>query len=112
MNAFTKIWEFNAVQQKPVWRNCGGGVVAGLAAGEELKGAVPRRLEGQVTAIGPMRLLPLYAAKPATRGRCVWAYTSVTSINASSNKNIAVCRDDFYKKTTAMKYRKTEQYKY
>lgn len=46
-------------------------MVAGLAAGEELKGAVPRRLEGQVTAIGPMRLLPLYAAKPATRGRCV-----------------------------------------
>lgn len=46
-------------------------VVSGSAAGEELNGAVPRKLEGQVVAIGPMRLLPLYAAKPETRARCV-----------------------------------------
>lgn len=45
-------------------------MVAGLAAGEELKWAVPRRIEGQVTAIGPMRLLPLYGAKRPEGGVC------------------------------------------
>lgn len=59
---------------------------------DERSGAVPRRLEGQVAAIGLMRLLPLYTVKPETRGNCqlaeksrnrVWTDMSVTSINAS-----------------------------